>query len=491
MCYFILFFFTLILSPLLANDNDSTPSQLLLLLQFSLDSIETNINKKFTGLLSLNINGESTNFFKKSHTNTTNIAPPLSSSDIETAIRLTPDLKNYTYIIKDGDIKFNQNTNTVSNILEYTVPLKIKRYQIVNLFFLKFTLKYETRITAKFQMNSNIREQWSLSTKTQASFVYNSYPRLSVYNSKWKIPFFKFGKKSIQKNLDKYCVNIDEQVPEIIQVEKKIAEIWKMLNQSVVIDRQYNLWLQSKIKNIWVEDITYQNRKIIIPLEIYGDLEAFMGNPPKTRVSYMPNPILSGKKIESELKVRTKFTLKEIADILKIAYLDKNSIAETRNKTKIYVKNLSLSTTNQLSDTVILANGRFDTENEVLNRLENTAFSLTGILDYNTNKNYLSLNDIEYSLSNATLLTWLGNVIRRSKIKSDLERSLAFDIEKYNSFFRKEIQKKLKSYSINKEITLKTKITDLDIQFHGIDIREEVIENVFVLKGDFYLDIEL
>lgn len=180
---------------------------------------------------------------------------------------------------KQGDIQLTMRGNTII----YRVPLRLWIKAGFKTNKLGFTLsdyrEASGALALMFRTAVSLNPDWTLSTQTETTgYEWLTEPVVKVAGINVPVKFV--ADLILQKNLRTLSSTIDESVKEFLNLKPYALEAWKSLNQPLLLNEEFRVWLSMKTTGFYASPIMAKDGVIKIHTGLRTVIETRVGVKP-------------------------------------------------------------------------------------------------------------------------------------------------------------------------------------------------------------------
>ncbi|MBW6491136.1 MAG: DUF4403 family protein [Lentimicrobium sp.] len=349
---------------------------------------------------------------------------------------------------KEGDIALTMK----DNVIIYRVPLRLWIKAGFKTTQLGITLsdyrEVNGALALMFRTSVTLNPDWRLSTKTETTgYEWITEPVVKIAGI--NVPMKFVADLILQKNLKTISSSIDESIKEYLDLKPYALQAWKSLNQPIMLDDEYKVWLSIETSEFFSSHITAANGFIRIQSGARSVIETSVG--PKPSVNE-PGP-LPGLQVSNSVKEGIVVNAS-----LDIPFEEINEQASTylvgmdfsQGKRKVKVEEVK----------IYGSKGKLVAETRLSGSFKGTIY-FSGIPAFNATDSTLFLKDFDYDISTRNLLVksaaWLYQGGFRNMMVKEMVWPMASDIKMIYG----EINNTLKAYPLADGVVLKGQVNRL------------------------------
>ncbi len=359
-----------------------------------------------------------------------------------------------------------------NNQLKYTIPLKIwsKFGWKVERFGISISDYYEAsgELSITFSTGISINPDWDIVTSTRI-VNHQWINRPSVRIAGVQVPITSIVDVALKSSSGMINKQIDKSISDAINLKKMAEEAWVEIQEPMLMSEEHNTWLVVKPQQVLATPISTKDNTLQFVIGFKGFIDCVIGKKPE--VSFK-NAL---PKLSIENRLQRHFLINYNLDItnefiLNTAKKELVGMKFEQGKKHIIVENIDFFGNNGKIVFVLTFSGS-----------AKGVVYFTGIPFYNKETKTLEIKESDFDLNTKNALvksaTWLlhGTILRK------MEPYLKFPIANEIEALLKDVNEQIKNYEIDKDIYLKGKIEDVDID--NIFVQEENLKLTGAIKG--------
>lgn len=269
--------------------------------------------------------------------------------------------------------------------------------------------------------------------------------------------------------------NIDQQVSKSLNLEEIILDVWRQMNEPMLVSQEYNTWLTVNPVRLAMTPLHSEQKQaastILIEARPYIKLgvrpvsQALPALPPLEFVSEADDDIF--------LLVDTEVTYLEAERIAKSQLVGETFESGNRSVT--------------VEDIEIYGSGDHLVVNTSLSGSYNGSVFLEGVPAYNPRRNTVEIKDLQFTLSTANFLHKSAGWLLKSTIKRKIQENMSFLLDYNLDDMKEELQHQIDSYPLSEGLVLNGTIDDLGIL--DVFLTEKAIRVAIGLTGQVAIDV--
>jgi len=334
---------------------------------------------------------------------------------------------------KSQDITMFMSGNTV----KYRIPLK--------LWMKKDLLVAEAEADAELALNMkttfSINQDWSLSTITEVEYhEWLSKPKLKTGIGNINIETLanlalNRSKKTLSQTLDRY---VNQQ----ITLKPYLQEAWTALQDPILLDSIYRMWVKTTPTGIAMTPITTYNDVIRTKIAVECLNDVTFGEKPWFRENAnLPNlRYIDDAPDEFQVRVATDVPFPEAERLAKNMMI--GQVFES-GKNKVKVEDIQLWGNN---DKLVV--------NSKLSGSFNGNIYFIGRPEFNPQKNQIEVKDLDFHVDTRSFLMRSASWLFQGAIKNQMKKAMTFPLEENFNYLKSSVQSSLDRYEISPGVTL-------------------------------------
>lgn len=334
---------------------------------------------------------------------------------------------------KSQDITMFMSGNTV----KYRIPLK--------LWMKKDLLVAEAEADAELALNMKttfiINQDWSLNTVTEVEYhEWLSKPKLKTGIGNINIETLanlalNRSKKTLSQTLDRY---VNQQ----ITLKPYLQEAWTALQDPILLDSTYQMWVKTTPTGIAMTPITTYNDVIRTKIAVECLNDVTFGEKPWFRENAnLPNlRYIDDAPDEFQVRVATDVPFPEAERLAKNMMI--GQVFES-GKNKVKVEDIQLWGNN---DKLVV--------NSKLSGSFNGNIYFIGRPEFNPQKNQIEVKDLDFHVDTRSFLMRSASWLFQGTIKNQMKKAMIFPLEENFNYLKSSVQSSLDRYEISPGVTL-------------------------------------
>lgn len=409
-----------------------------------------------------------------------NIPIDLQAKDLEDM--LNQQLKGVLYEdnnLRDGDKmmlraekKEALSLQIDSQMLIYRVPLSL---------WIKYDIgiskvEAEGSIALRFKTAVNLTNQWKVSTVTEIDgYEWLEKPRMKLVGV--QLPITLVADLVLKNSKKKIASSMDAMVAEQFNLQKMMQDAWKQMFVPMQVSAEYNTWLTVNPQNVGITPLLLENN------QIKGTI--FFESKPKVKIGDRPEGIYPSNlpPLEFRNEVADNF---ELHINTRISYTEAERIAQAQLVGETFSQGNKSVTIQGLE---LYGQGNKLVVNTMLSGSYNGSIYMTGYPLYNTSKNSIDIEDLDFTLDTKNFLTKSAGWLLKSTIKKKVQDNLDFLLDYNLKDMQAQFQEQLKKYPLSDNVVLEGNLQALNLRNAYLAADAMIVD--LVLQGNLNVKIQL
>ena len=331
---------------------------------------------------------------------------------------------------KTGEVKLSIDQDKI----KYTVPIKLKVDYNGTVH-----IKSDATIELYFETEFNITSDWKLETTTSSKgYKWIEKPKINnFFGLKVSVPNIVLSllEKEIKTQLKDIAPMLDKQLAEQIKAEDVVLEIWNGVQEPILLDETYQLWLSIKPKTIKLSNIESNDKYIRLTssIDFFADLN--FGDKPET------DKFIALAPLEREEIPSDSFHL-EIASAISFPYLNKMVRDELVGYEYKHGKKTII-----VSEATLFPNGDYIYVNLSLNGSMSGNVYLRGIPKIDTDTEELYFDNLNFDIKTHKAVIKVADFLIHGAFKRKLNEYLRFPLHEYYIDAKQNIEQGMRETS--------------------------------------------
>ncbi|MDD2346527.1 MAG: DUF4403 family protein [Bacteroidales bacterium] len=365
-----------------------------------------------------------------------------------------------------------------NNQIKYTIPLKIwtKFGWKIERFGMSISDYYEAtgELSISFSTGIMINQDWDIITTTKiVSHQWISRPTMRVAGV--QVPITNIVDMALKSSSGLINNQIDKSISDVVNLKKIAEEAWNEIQKPMLMSEEHNTWLHIKPQQVVCTPISTIDNTLQFVIGFKGFMDCIIGQKPESSLNYaLP-------KLSFENRLQKNFLINYNIDITNnfiVQTAKKELIGKTfeQEKKHIIVEDIDFFGNNGKIVFVLTFSGSS----------KGTVY-FTGIPYYDKETKTLEIKDSDFDLNTKNALIKSANWLLHGTILKKIEPYLKFPIVNEMEALLKDVNNQIQNYEIDKDIYLKGKIEDIDIE--NIFVQAENLKLTGTIKGNANIHI--
>jgi hypothetical protein len=360
--------------------------------------------------------------------------------------------------------------------IDYRIPLKIWLKGGMTKLGITVAKEVELQIALKYHTTFGIAPDWSVSSKTVSTgFEWITNPEVSLVG--FKIPVKYVADKIVAGMQGKVCSEIDNQIKTQFDIKAQMATAWKQVQQPMLINKDYNIWLKLIPSEITATPFTSRNRIISTAVGVKSQTEVLVSSkaPVVTPVAKLPNFRLIQKS-------DGQFNFNIWTDI---PYAEAEQMAIKEVKGKMFNSGSKAVTVNGLQ--IYGSNGKVVVGANLSGSFNGTIY-FVGVPVYNKEKQAVEVTDLDFEMQTRNILFKSAAWLFKSTIKEKIKENMVFPISSYLNTAKNTANASLKNNHSIQNIAINGVVDQIDID--NIYLADKSFKILGIAKGKLNVAVE-
>ncbi|HOY07678.1 MAG TPA: DUF4403 family protein [Saprospiraceae bacterium] len=347
-------------------------------------------------------------------------------------------------IWKSQDIRLFFSGNTI----KYRVPLKLWLKKDL---LLGTSAEAEGELALNFKTTFTINSDWSLSTQTEVEYhewIVTPYLKTGLGNLSVET-LANLGLKRSKKTLSQ---TLDQYVKQQISLRPYVQEAWNALQEPVLLDSLYEMWVKTTPVGIAMTPITTYNNAIRAKIAVECLNDVSFGKKPAFREnSTLPNlRLIEDAPDDYQVRIATDVPFPEAERLAKNMMV--GQVFESGKK-KVKVEDIQLWGSN---DRVVV--------NSKLSGSFNGNIYFIGRPEFNPQKNQIEIKDLDFHVDTKSFLLRSASWIFQGTIKNQMKKAMTFPMDENIRELKASVQESLNYYEIQPGIVLTGTVDSVTVE---------------------------
>ncbi|MCW5923464.1 MAG: DUF4403 family protein [Saprospiraceae bacterium] len=323
------------------------------------------------------------------------------------------------------------------NTIKYRVPLKLWMKKSL----LVADAEAEAELALNMKTTFSIKEDWSLSTSTDVEYhEWLSKPKLKT--GMGNISIETLANLALNQSKKTISQSLDRMVSQQISLKPYIQEVWSAIQEPILLDSTYRMWVKTTPTGIAMTPITTFNDVIRTKIAINCINEVTFGEKPRFREnSNLPNLLyITDANDEFHVRVATDVPFPEAERLAKGMMV--GQVFES-GKNKVKVEDIKLWGNN---DRLVV--------NSKLSGSFNGNIYFIGRPEYNPQKNQIEVKDLDYHIDTRNFLHRTASWLFQGTIKNQMKKAMTFPLDEDINYLKTSVQETLNHYELSPGVLL-------------------------------------
>ncbi|GFO57939.1 hypothetical protein GMST_02640 [Geomonas silvestris] len=245
---------------------------------------------------------------------------------------------------------------------------------------------------------------------------------------------------------------VNKQLNDSFSLKAKLAKAWEAAQKPILVDQKLNAWLRLSPREVNLFPLRAQNNRVSLAVGIVTYAEVILGQQPQHAAPLLPLPPL--KLVNSldrtfRIAVNADLYYKDLCTAAAPFLLNKEFNSEGK---KVVVKSFELYGNGDKFVIKVVTEGSLD-----------GTFYLTGKPRFDSRKNVLSVEEVDFDLQTKSLLLQSADWLLHSTIRDRIQERLNLDLSKQLEESRELAGKAIAQRKLLDEVSLKGEIKSLKL----------------------------
>ena len=345
---------------------------------------------------------------------------------------------------KSQDIRLFFSGNTI----KYRVPLKL---WIKKELLLGTAAEAEGELALNFKTTFNINPDWSLSTQTEVEYhewIVTPYLKTGLGN----ISVETLANLGLNRSKKTLSQTLDQFVSQQITLRPYLQEAWEALQEPILLDSTYEMWVKTTPTGIAMTPITTYNNAIRAKIAVECLNDVSFGKKPAFREnSILPNlRLIDDAPDDYQVRIATDVPFPEAERLAKNMMI--GQVFESGKK-KVKVEDIQLWGNN---DKVVV--------NSKLSGSFNGNIYFIGRPEFNPQKNQIEVKDLDFHVDTKSFLLRTASWIFQGPIKNQMKKAMTFPMEENIRELKASVQESLNAYEIQPGVVLTGTVDSVTVE---------------------------
>jgi len=381
-------------------------------------------------------------------------------------------------VSKTGDIHFAVNGNKIDCVL----PLKVwvKTGFKKELFGLKAESYYEANgaLTANVSIAFVLQKDWTLKTQTTIN-GYQWTQRPTIQAAGVTIPITTVADIAIKSLRGKISSIVDKSIDNKADMHSKLEQTWTELQDPMLVNKDYNMWLDIKPLEIYTTPIIGTGKQLHINLGLSSLIETSVGAKPVVAAkNKLPEyKVVSSIQPDFSIYSKVSITYDKLTEIAKKMVVGQEFAQGSK---KVRIDSLTFFGQNDYLVVQVAVSGS-----------AKGIIYCMGKLAYDNNTQMLSVTDFDFELKTRSVLLKSANWLLHKEFLKKIEPMLNISLKDQMGTMISSGNSFLKNYQIQKGVSLNGNLKNVSfnkitITKDAIVVNGEVSGNVKIAVGELF-----
>lgn len=345
---------------------------------------------------------------------------------------------------KSQDIRLFFSGNTI----KYRIPLKLwLKKELV----LGTAAEAEGELALNFKTTFSINPDWSLSTQTEVEYhewIVSPYLKTGLGNMSVET-LANLGLNRSKKSLSQ---TLDQFISQQISLRPYVQEAWEALQEPILLDSLYEMWVKTTPTGIAMTPITTYNNAIRAKIAVECLNDVSFGKKPSFREnSKLPSlRLITDAPDDYQVRIATDVPFPEAERLAKNMMI--GQVFESGKK-KVKVDDIQLWGNN---DKVVV--------NSKLSGSFNGNIYFIGRPEFNPQKNQIEVKDLDFHVDTKSFLLRSASWIFQGPIKNQMKKAMTFPMEENIRELKATVQESLNYYEIQPGVVLTGTVDSVTVE---------------------------
>jgi hypothetical protein len=333
------------------------------------------------------------------------------------------------------------------NTIRYNVPVRLWVKQ--NLYV--STAEAEGEINLGMRTTYTLNPNWTL--KTQTTIDYHEWLQKPVLRTGLgNVGIETLANLALNQSKASITKSIDDYVSEQLSLRPYVEEAWTALQEPILLDESYQMWVKTTPKSIGMTPIQADSRGMRANISVDCINEVTFGSKPYARINgYLPNLTILPENAPDVFRARMAVNVPfQEAERLAKMHVEGQEFASgkrsvTVNDVKLWGDKDKLVVKTNLS-------GSF-----------NGNIYFTGRPVFNRKSNQIEVEDLDFHLETKNFLHRSAAWLFGGPIKNQMRKAMTFPLKENLDYMRQSAQESLRHYEIHQGVILSGTVDDVTI----------------------------
>ncbi|MCC6283301.1 MAG: DUF4403 family protein [Saprospiraceae bacterium] len=334
------------------------------------------------------------------------------------------------------------------NTIKYRIPLKL---WIKKELLLGAAAEVEGELALNFKTTFSINADWTLSTQTEVEYhewISRPYLKTGLGN----ISVETIANLGLNRSKRTLSQTLDQYVSQQISLRPYVQEAWTALQEPILMDSLYQMWVKTTPTGIAMTPITTYNNAIRAKIAVDCLNDVNFGQKPYFREnSTLPNlRLISEAPDDYQVRIATDVPFPEAERLAKNMMI--GQVFES-GKNKVKVEDIQLWGNN---DKVVV--------NSRLSGSFNGNIYFIGRPEFNPQKNQIEVKDLDFQVDTKNFLFRTASWIFQGTIKNQMKKAMTFPLDENIKALKASVQESLNYYEIQPGIVLTGTVDSVTVE---------------------------
>lgn len=345
---------------------------------------------------------------------------------------------------KSQDIRLFFSGNTI----KYRIPLKLwLKKELV----LGTAAEAEGELALNFKTTFSINPDWSLNTLTEVEYhewIVSPYLKTGLGNMSVET----LANLGLNRSKKMLAQTLDQYVKQQITLRPYVQDAWTALQEPVLLDSMYEMWVKTTPTGIAMTPITTYNNAIRAKIAVECLNDVSFGKKPAFREnSNLPNlRLINDAPDDYQVRIATDVPFPEAERLAKNMMV--GQVFESGKK-KVKVEDIQLWGNN---DKVVV--------NSKLSGSFNGNIYFIGRPEFNPQKNQIEVKDLDFHVDTKSFLLRSASWIFQGPIKNQMKKAMTFPMDENIRELKASVQESLNYYEIQPGVVLTGTVDSVTVE---------------------------
>ncbi|MEL6863588.1 MAG: DUF4403 family protein [Bacteroidota bacterium] len=267
-----------------------------------------------------------------------------------------------------------------------------------------------------------------------------------------RLPVRLIANQVIERSQHTLTKAIDDQIQNKLQLKEQIQKVWEQVREPLLLSKEYNMWVTIRPQQIAMTPLHGAGDFVKSTISIAARSEVLIGERPSTQPDSILPPfrMLESAQEQFTLQVQTHIPYKEAEKIAK-QYLLGETFEHANQKIRIEDINLYGQNNHLVVNTRV--SGAY-----------NGHIYLTGIPVYDTQKEVITLEKLDYELDTKNFLLKSISWLFKKGMKKRISEGIRFPLGEKMAEIREMSEEKLQAFELTPDIKLDGQLEELKVE---------------------------